>query len=190
MTDPLRRTRRSTDVVLPEALDLGATRLRRLRAADAGAVFGRYAADPAVTRWLTFRTLEDVEEARSFCTLMEREWDSGRAFTYALLEPGDPMPFGTIAARVDEFHVAFGYALARDRWGRGHASRALSALVDAALAQPGIWRAWAFCDAGNPASARVMEKAGMTLEGRLRRWHVAPNVSPEPRDCLAYARVR
>ena len=72
----------------------------------------------------------------------------------------------------------------------GQAGRALGALVDRALEQPGIWRAWAFCDAENPASARVMEKAGMSFEGRLRRWHVAPNVSSEPRDCLAYAMVR
>jgi [ribosomal protein S5]-alanine N-acetyltransferase len=35
-----------------------------------------------------------------------------------------------------------------------------------------------------------MEKAGMTLEGTLRRWFVHPNISPEPRDCRVYARVR
>jgi RimJ/RimL family protein N-acetyltransferase len=46
------------------------------------------------------------------------------------------------------------------------------------------------CDVDNIASARVMEKAGLTLEGRLRRWLVHPNISDEPRDCLGYARVR
>jgi hypothetical protein len=28
------------------------------------------------------------------------------------------------------------------------------------------------------------------LEGTLHRWFVHPNVSPEPRDCRVYARVR
>ncbi|MEQ8396274.1 GNAT family N-acetyltransferase [Thalassobaculum sp.] len=190
MTGPLERTRRTTEIGFPETLDLGPTILRRLRVSDADAVFARYAADPEVTRWLTFKTHQSVEEAVAFCALMEQHWDAGREFTYALSEPGDPIPFGVASARVDSFHVAFGYAMAKDRWGRGHASRALAALVDLALEQPGIWRAWAFCDAENPASARVMEKAGMTYEGRLRRWHVAPNVSPDPRDCLAYAKVR
>lgn len=46
------------------------------------------------------------------------------------------------------------------------------------------------CDVDNPASARVMEKAGMTREGILRRWHIAPNISPEPRDCIVCAKVR
>src|SRR3546814_15002811 len=105
---------------------------------------------------------------------MQVEWEAGRAFTFVMLEPGDPVPFGSIGVRIDEFHAVFGYAMARDRWGRGHASRSLAALVDLALAQPGIWRAWAFCDVANPASARVMEKAGMTRAGLLVRWHVAP----------------
>lgn len=190
MSDPLHRTRRTTEVVFPETLELGATRLRRLRPTDAAAVFESYAADPEVTRWLTFRTLDRVEDAESFCTLMESAWESGQVFTYALLEPGDTVPFGTASARVDDFHVAFGYAMARNRWGRGHATSALTVLVEAALAQPGIFRAWAYCDAENAGSAKVMEKAGLRFEGRLRRWQVAPNLSQDPRDCLVYAKVR
>jgi RimJ/RimL family protein N-acetyltransferase len=84
----------------------------------------------------------------------------------------------------------FGYVLARQYWGNGYMLEALAHLVDWALAQPGVYRAWAFCDVDNPGSARVMEKAGMTLEGRLRRWHVCPELGDEPRDCWVYARVR
>jgi RimJ/RimL family protein N-acetyltransferase len=35
-----------------------------------------------------------------------------------------------------------------------------------------------------------MEKAGLLREGLLRRWHVCPTISLEPRDCLIYAKVR
>ena len=182
--------RRDAGVRFPESVDRGATRLRRLRLRDADAVFARYARDPAVTRWLSFRTHTHVEDARRFCVEMERQWEAGSVFTYGLSEPGDAMPFGTIDARVDEFRVAFGYAMARDRWGRGHAARALSALVGIALGHPGIFRAWACCDVENLGSARVMEKAGMSFEGRLRRRLMAPNLSDEPRDCLVYAKVR
>ena len=35
-----------------------------------------------------------------------------------------------------------------------------------------------------------LEKAGMEREGILRRWLVHPNISPDPRDCFVYARVR
>ena len=84
----------------------------------------------------------------------------------------------------------FGYVLAKKMWRHGFAAEALKHLVDWSLAQPGIFRAWAFCDVENPASVRVMEKAGMVREGLLHRWHIAPTLGPEPRDCVVCARVK
>jgi ribosomal-protein-alanine N-acetyltransferase len=40
------------------------------------------------------------------------------------------------------------------------------------------------------ASARVMEKTGMTRAGLLRRWIIHPNISDEPRNCFSFAKVR
>ncbi|MGV1760920.1 GNAT family N-acetyltransferase [Rhizobium sp. A41-96] len=48
------------------------------------------------------------------------------------------------------------------RWEVGHA-----------LSHPAIFRAEATCDVENIASARVMEKAGVTKEGLLRAIQVA-----------------
>lgn len=83
-----------------------------------------------------------------------------------------------------------GYVLARDCWGRGVMTEAAQAVVTWALAQPGIYRVWAVTDVDNHGSARVLEKIGMQREGLLRRWMMHPNLSPEPRDCWCFARVR
>ena len=69
-------------------------------------------------------------------------------------------------------------------------TEALEPLVNWAIAQPDIYRVWAVCDIENLASARVLEKLGMTREGRLHRWLVHPNISDEPRDCFCYAKVK
>jgi len=177
---------------IPERIALDGLVLRRALPSDATALFEAYAADPVATRWLTIRTVTQVEDTREFLARCQRDWDEGHSFVYALTPPAPQhdRPFGAIDLRIDGFQASYGYALARSHWGRGFASRALRALVDLALARPGIWRAWACCDIGNPASARVMEKAGMSFEGTLRRYHIAPNVSDEPRDCLVYAKVR
>jgi len=84
----------------------------------------------------------------------------------------------------------FGYVLGRAHWGKRLMPEALSYLVNWSMDQPEIFRAWAFCDVENPASARVMEKAGMTREGVLRRWHVCPSIGPEPRNCIVCAKVK
>ena len=178
------------EFAVPERIALDGMVLRRALVSDATALFEAYARDPEATRFLAIRTVAAVEHTQEFLVRCQRDWDAGHTFVFAMTLPDDDRPFGAIDLRIEGFQANYGYALARSHWGRGFASTALKALVDLALVQPGVWRAWAFCDAGNPASGRVMEKAGMSFEGRLRRWHIAPNVSGEPRDCLAYAKVR
>ena len=86
--------------------------------------------------------------------------------------------------------MQFGYCLARDAWGRGFATEAATAFVAQAAVRPDLWRIQAYCDTENNASARVLEKAGLKLEGTLRRYLVLPNLGPDPRDVFMYAKVR
>ncbi len=58
------------------------------------------------------------------------------------------------------------------------------------LAQNGLVRLWSICDIDNPASGRVMEKAGMKLEGILPSKISHPNLSDEPRDVYCYSIVK
>jgi ribosomal-protein-alanine N-acetyltransferase len=69
-------------------------------------------------------------------------------------------------------------------------AEALTYLVNWALNEPTIFRVWAHCDIENRASARVLEKSGMTEEGILRRFSIRPSISSEPRDSILYAKVR
>ncbi len=61
-----------------------------------------------------------------------------------------------------------GYELAPDQWGRGYASEAVAEIVRFGLAEMGVHRITAWLVADNVASARVLEKNGFQLEGRLR----------------------
>lgn len=45
-------------------------------------------------------------------------------------------------------------------------------------------------DVENVASARVMKKAGMLREGRLRRYAIRPQLGEEPRDAYVFSAVR
>ena len=103
---------------------------------------------------------------------------------------GSEAPIGSIGMLIDKHKAMYGYVLGRVHWGKGYMTEALRFLLDWTMDQPEIYRAYAFCDIDNPASARVMEKAGMTREGIFRRDHIAPNISPEPRDCIVCAKVR
>jgi RimJ/RimL family protein N-acetyltransferase len=71
---------------------------------------------------------------------------------------------------VERIGAEVGYWLGREFWGRGIATAALRLLtVHAFAAQPELQRLFAVPFASNGASARVLEKAGYTREGVLRR---------------------
>jgi len=80
-----------------------------------------------------------------------------------------------------------GYWLGEDCWGRGIATEALRAVTDWAFATTDLVRIQAGVFEWNPASARVLEKAGYLLEGRLRKAYVKDG---RTLDRLLYARLR
>jgi RimJ/RimL family protein N-acetyltransferase len=80
-----------------------------------------------------------------------------------------------------------GYWLAEPYWGRGIATAALSALTDCAFEQFDLVRIDAGVFEWNPASCRVLEKAGYQQEARLRK---SVSKDGEIIDRLIYARLR
>lgn len=161
------------------------------RVDDGPAIFAAYASDPATTRYLSWPPYERMEPLTAFLRECVAQWEKGTGpFAWVLCLKGTDVPIGSIGVSLDGGKALFGYVLGRKFWGHGFAAEALTHLVEWALAQATIHRAWAFCDTENPASVRVMEKAGMTREGVLRRWHTCPTLGPAPRDCIVCARVR
>ena len=61
-----------------------------------------------------------------------------------------------------------GYCLRRDAWGLGLGTEAARGLIGFGFERLGLHRIWATCDTGNARSARVLERAGMVLEGTMR----------------------
>ena len=96
----------------------------------------------------------------------------------------DPIPHLSLAIAVDDEVVGgigvmqkddvyartaeVGYWLSESYWGRGIATEALGLIVDHAFSNLGLARLEAGVFAWNPASARVLEKNGFTLEARLK----------------------
>lgn len=164
-------------------------RLPRLE--DAEAVLAAYAGDPVVTRYLSWRFHTGAETVREFLRGCIQTWETGAGhYAWLLCRPGNDTPIGSIGVSLDLHGAMLGYVLGRAYWGQGLMTEAARYVAAWTLAQPPLFRVWAYCDVENPASARVMEKAGLQREGLLRRWHVCPTISLEPRDCLIYAKVR
>ncbi len=177
-------------IIPPKGFDTTQLLLRKPRLSDANNIFDNYASDPEVTRYLSWPPHTDPRHVTAFLESLLKRWDSGDEYSWAIRVPPEDRVIGMIACRVRGHAADIGYVLSRGYWGRGYVTEAGKAIVDWASALESIYRVWAVCDVENKASARVLEKVGMHREGILRRYIVHPNISPEPRDCYVYARVR
>lgn len=176
---------------LPETFETQRYALRRVQITDAPLIFESYAQDPEVTRYLGWRPHRSVADTTAFVESACAEWDHGTGFPVVAFERQQPDALiGMFHPHLSGHRVSYGYVLRQSVWGRGAASEIMRWLVDHALSHPAIFRAEAFCDLDHVASARVMQKAGMTLEGILRRHFRHPNIAETPRDCAIYAKVR
>ena len=178
-------------IVMPRRLETERLLLRPPEDADADAIFA-YASDPAVARYMIWPAAEDITDTELFLDDVARGWEAGDDYCWAVVARNSGEVVGAASCQFDEHGAQIGYAFARAVWGQGLASEAGCAIFDAASGLDEIYRIWGSCDVDNLASARVLEKIGLTFEARLVRWAPSPNIDPSgaPRDAFVYAWTR
>jgi RimJ/RimL family protein N-acetyltransferase len=155
---------------------------------DAGPLFQRIARDPQVSKYLLWTPHPNVAETRRVISEKFNVGDDERTWVIVLQRSDDVI--GMISCRRPaEGSVEIGYCLGRRWWGKGLMSEALEMLLAALDADADVYRVWATCNVDNQRSTRLLERAGFQLEGRLSRHAVYPNLGPEPRDSLLYAKA-
>jgi RimJ/RimL family protein N-acetyltransferase len=125
--------------------------------------------DPHVGRWLWFTPLPAEAIATYFGPLLDagdsvfavedaREGSGGEFLGQGAILPVAGSPGG--------FEI--GFQLRKEAWGRGVGTRLGRFLQAFAIHRMDAFRLEAGCLAGNAASARILERLGMRLEGTLR----------------------
>jgi RimJ/RimL family protein N-acetyltransferase len=145
--------------------------LRDFTAADEPAMYA-IRRDP---RFLEFYDPElgtPAATQRLHALFLEWQHEQPRArWQLAITLAGDDRPIGSAGIRrkpEHDFEADIGYELHVDHWGHGYATEAARALVAHGFEELGLARISSWCITENVRSARVLEKLGMRLEGRLR----------------------
>jgi RimJ/RimL family protein N-acetyltransferase len=113
----------------------------------------------------------------------------GPAKNFAIELDGEAVGGVGLDPRGDVYRLTaeIGYWVAEPFWGRGIATEAARFISEYAFATFSLARLQAHVFDRNAASARVLEKAGYTLEARLRRAYTKEGRTG---DVLLYARIR
>lgn len=168
-------------------IELGGWTIRNFEQADVEALV-RHADNPRVAASLKdrFPSPYTAADARYWLDHVQRQHPQ----THFAIAGDEGLIGGIGLERQDDVHrysAELGYWLGEPYWGRGIATRAVEAIAAWGFEQLGLVRIFAGVFETNPASARVLEKAGFELEARLRN-HVYKR--GELRDELLYVRLR
>jgi RimJ/RimL family protein N-acetyltransferase len=123
-------------------------------------------------------------EAERWIATHASAFASGQSVTFAIERRERHLLIGALGLEFHPKHnrAEVGYWIGREFWGQGYATEALKAVIAYGFSR-GLHRIWAEHFAHNPASGRVLQKAGMTHEGTLRHHMVKWG---EPVDCEVY----
>jgi RimJ/RimL family protein N-acetyltransferase len=168
--------------VPPERIDADQVTLRRIEAADAGAVAAAVGASLEHLRpWMPWATPEAADLRTQLVRAAEADqrWNEGTGFTYAVLTTAQGTFVGEIALHrlTAEDSAEIGYWIASGQVGRGYATAAGRAMTAAALALPGVNWVEIHCDAANAPSAAVARRLGFRLDRIETRQREAPGES-------------
>jgi [ribosomal protein S5]-alanine N-acetyltransferase len=158
--------------------------LRELEPGDLRAVHA-CVSDPLVTRWFSWGPNTE-DETRDFLERVVRDatLDARESYLLGVVLPVDGLIGVCFLDRKRERELELGYYLRRDQWSRGLVTEAVGAVVPFAFRELGARRIFARVDPENAGSARVLERSGFRLEGRIQRDR---RIKGAWRDSLVYA---
>lgn len=136
--------------------------LRTMKSSDAKAVFNNWATDIDVVKYLRWNIHQSINTTIDWLTYEEGNVESDYSYQWVFVHKEYNEVFGSGGFSYDEERQMFelGYAIMKRYWNQGLATEAVKVMVDFAvntLNQTGIF---AISSKENPASAKVLEKAG------------------------------
>ena len=149
-----------------------------------------YAKDPEVTRYVTWKPHENIEQTVEWIKYCIKTCNDASGIKLVIFHQKDRQAIGMIDFRFAGHSTNFGYVLAKSYWNQGIMTEAMRPAIAYVYSIPSIYRIWAVHHIENAASGKVMEKIGMTFECILRRYEIFPNISNTPEDAKLYSMVK
>lgn len=162
-------------------------KLRPLAIADAQDMF-EYTSKDESTKYLSWNAHKNIKQTVAFLKEVESKYGHVHSeFSWAI----ELMKTGKMIGVVKLFEISsaskraeVSYILNSDFQGKGYINEAIAAVIDFCFNEMEFIRVQARCSTDNLASEKVMQKAGMTFEGVLKKYWT---LKGEVKDVALYA---
>ena len=163
--------------------------LRRLELTDAEMMFRNWTSDDEVTRFLRWDAHEIIDDTKNMIEQWVNSYQDDSTYYWGIyLKDGEMI--GSIGITITseyDFKGVLGYKIGRRWWNQGYSSEAARAVIDYMFFNTDIERIDSVSSVENPASRKVMEKAGMQYEGLLKHYYKTRDGF---HDCTLYGIIR
>lgn len=146
---------------------------RELSINDAQAIH-EYASDEDVARFIGWNLMNTLNETREHIERMLKRESEGTHLYASIVQKSTQTVIGT--AMIFNFdkeanQAEVGYVFHRSYWGRGYGTECVALITDFAFKSLKLHKLHASVVDANIGSARILEKNGYELEGRLKDYY-------------------
>ena len=145
--------------------------LRKITLNDASDMFD-YASNPEVSEYTMWSTHTSIEDTKYFLKSLTKMYKRRELVDWGIVHKAEKKFIGTcgyVEWSMTHSRAEIGYAISARYWREGYMSEAVNAIIEFGFREMLLNRIVGRCEVNNIASARVMEKVGMQLEGILRQ---------------------
>ncbi|KWW22602.1 MULTISPECIES: GNAT family protein [Peribacillus] len=145
--------------------------MRKVTMKDAEDMFA-YASNREVSRFVTWDAHGSLSATKDYIQLILQNYEDSHIAPWGIQYKESGKLIGTIdyvSWQVNHHHAEIGYVLAPEYWGKGLMTEAVEKIVAFGFENMNLVRIQARCFVENTGSERVMQKAGMSFEGIIRK---------------------
>lgn len=145
--------------------------LRKIQNGDYKTAFKNYCSDEDVTDYVLWEVHKNEDDTKKLFSLWMNTYDEEDTYKWVIVYKENNEVIGMIDAfkKLMKYDTAeIGYCLGKGYWNKGLMTEALKEVIRFMFEECGAETIYAEYLENNPASGKVMEKAGMTYDGRFR----------------------
>lgn len=149
-----------------------------------------YASDVEVSRFIGWNLMHNLSETSMFIEEMLRREQAGTHIYASVVLKSTQEIIGTVMMfnfDKEANKAEVGYVFHRDHWGKGYGTESVALLCDFAFESLKIHKLYASVVDANIGSARILEKNGFELEGRLKDHYFIDNTYF---DALLFGKIK
>lgn len=164
--------------------------LRRFVPMDAQDVYNNWTSIPEISKYMRWTPHKNLDETKGILNSWIKQYDDPSFYRWAVCLAIDNQAIGSISLFViNEYDLCgdVAYCLSNKFWGKGIITEALKAVLSFAFNVVGFNRIETYHSINNPASGKVMQKAGMVFEGFAKQKYKGMSGFE---DCNMYAIVK